>query len=251
MCYKFAESVSNLGASRICHFHREIGHDSFYCTIEIVSRFRFSLSQTSCFNHWQDHLTRTSVRSSRLTSYFCIQAADTGTCFSNPDNWGLDRCSFVSIIHSTGVDITIDLFAHFTNRKMESFYSFGNCPLSLAVDAFTAGWTEERAWICPPVSLVIPALLKLCSTKMTGIFILPCWRTAGFWNFLFSNRTHALPQCWKIESIFPHIVRGKYCYNPLMKGSTAFPFLVIHLVSAGPGYTVNSGLIPCPRQLIR
>ena len=132
---------------------------------------------------------------------------------------------------------SIDLFAHVMNGKTERFYSFGNCPQSLAVDTFTQDWTGEHAWLCPPVSPVIPSQLKLCATKITGIFIMPCWCSAGFWNFIFPNGMHALPQFWKIEAIFPHIVRGKYCYNPLMQGSTAFPFLVIHLIGAGLGYT--------------
>ena len=169
---------------------------------------------------------------------------NTGTRFFNPDDWGLDWLSFFSIICLTGVSITVDLFAHLTIGKTECFYSFGHCSQSMVLDAFTQDWTGKQAWICLPVSLVIPALLKLCATKKAGIFIMPCWRSAAFWNFIFPNGTHALLQCWKIESIFPHIVIRKYCYNPLMQGSIAFPFLVIHLISAGLGYT-------CPRHLMQ
>ena len=147
-------------------------------------------------------------------SDFHTQAADSGTRFFDPGDWGLDRRSFLSVIR-TGMAISIDLFTHVMNRETEH-YSFGHCPHSLVVDAFTQDWTGQHTWICLPVSLVIPALLKLCATKMTSIFIVPCWHSAAFWNFIFPNGTHALPQCWKIDAIFPHIVRGKYCYNSRM-----------------------------------
>ena len=102
-----------------------------------------------------------------------------------------------------------------------------------------------------PVSLVIPALLKFCATEMTGVLVVPSWRSTAFWTFIFPDGLHDLPQCWKINAIFPHIVRGKYCYKPLMQGSTAFPFLVLHLVSAGLGYTARTGALACPSHFVQ
>ena len=145
------------------------------------------------------------------------------------------------------MSIDLDVFAHTSNAKVGRFFSYGLCPGSEAVDAFSQDWSDTVAWICPPVSLVIPAVKKLCVTRMSGVLIVPLWRSASFWTILFPDGRHAISQCWKIVKFHPHVVRGDYCYNPLMQGTTAFPFLALYLVSAGLGYIPSPGSIACPQ----
>ena len=176
---------------------------------------------------------------------FRIQIADTGTRFFDPDDWSADKTTFRSL--TAGMRIDLDAFAHTTNAKANRFFSYGRCPRSAAVDAFTQDWTDSVAWICPPVSLIIPAVKKACHTRMSGIFLIPLWRSSVFWTTLFPNGSHAIPQCWKLVKCHPHIVRGQFCYNPLMQGTTQFPFLAVYFVSAGVGYTPRPGSIRCPQ----
>ena len=75
---------------------------------------------------------------------------------------------------------------------------------------------------------------------MSGILIVPLWRSAMFWTTLFPDGVHAISPCWKIIKFHPHVVRGQFCYNPLMQGTTSFPFLAIYFVSAGLGYSQSA-----------
>ena len=192
--------------------------------------------------HWLCH-----DRAIRLTPIhlkrndFRIQVADAGTRFFDPDDWTIDRISYARLTENMVIDV--DIFAHTLNAKVGKFFSYGQCPHTAAVDAFSQDWTDLVAWICPPISLIIPAVKKACRTRMSGIFLVPLWRSAAFWTTLFPDGNHALPQCWQIIKLHPHIVRGKFCYNPLIQGTTQFPFLAVYFVSAGIGYKSRAGSI--------
>ena len=176
---------------------------------------------------------------------FRIQVADAGTRFFDPDDWAIDRTSYVHL--TDGMFIDLDVFAHTTNAKVARFFSYGRCPRTAAIDAFSQDWKDTVAWICPPVSLIIPAIKKACNTRMSGIFLIPLWRSSAFWTTLFPNGFRAISQCWKTVKCHPHIIRGKFCYNPLMQGTTQFPFLAVYFVSAGLGYMPRAGLIRYPQ----
>ena len=141
---------------------------------------------------------------------------------------------------------TIDLFAHTANAKHSRFYAYGNAPKAAGVDAFTQDWTDELAWICPPVYLVVDTVKKVESTTMMAILIVPEWRTASFWNMLFPDGRNALRSCVAIRAFRPHIKRGKFCQNKLMQGKTAFRFLALYIRSRGNGYMHESGKVQIP-----
>ena len=173
-----------------------------------------------------------------------IQAADNGSRFFDPDDWSVDAVTFRHLTKDTAIDV--DLFAHTSNAKSLRFFSYGRCPRTSGVDAFAQDWTDTIAWICPPVSLVLPTVRKICNTRMSGILLVPLWRSSLFWTTLFPDGHRLIRQCWKVVKLHPHIVRGQYCYNPLMQGTTAFPFLAIYFASAATGYDATRLSLPCP-----
>ena len=174
-----------------------------------------------------------------------IQVADAGSRPYDPDDWSIDRVSFDAL--TAQVEINLDAFAHTSNAKNKNFFSYGLCPGTAAVDAFTQDWSDTVAWLCPPVSLVIPTVKKLCHTRMSGILVVPLWRSASFWTTLFPDGQRAFAQCWKVTKFHPHVIRGRFCYNPLLQGTTAFPFLAFFFVSAGCGYRPLAGPVICPQ----
>ena len=177
-------------------------------------------------------------------SDYRIQVADYGSRFYDPDDWACDAQSFE---HLTSYwPATIDLFAHYSNAQLPKFYSFGNSPHTSGVDAFAQSWDDELARNCPPVSLVVPALRKIAASRMQAILVIPAWRSAQFWPFLFPNGTHALQMCTAVSAFRPLIIRGPYCSNCLMQGRPAFPFLALYLRSAGQGYSGLPGTVLCP-----
>ena len=149
----------------------------------------------------------------RLTCEFGVQIlpihlqreeANSGTRKFDPDDWGVDPESFQNLTSS--FEISIDLFAHLSNKKTPRFYSFGAAYLSSGVDAFAFDRTDENAWVCPPICLVIPAFRKILRTRMTAILVVPRWRSAAFWPVLFPDGKKPHSVCWKIEVFRPHIV---------------------------------------------
>lgn len=177
-------------------------------------------------------------------SDYRIQVADFGSWYYDPDDWACDSKTFESL--KVYWPATIDLFAHFSNTQVPRFYSFGNSPHTAGIDAFAHSWDGEIAWCCPPVNLVVPAVRKIAASNMQAILVVPAWRSAQFWPFIFPNGSHALTICTAISAFRPLIVRGPYCSNFLMQGRPAFPFLALYLRSAGEGYTGRSGSVRCP-----
>ena len=135
---------------------------------------------------------------------------------------------------------TVDLFAHTTNAKCKKFYSYGNAPHSARVDAFTRDWSNEIAWVCPPVYMIIETVKKIEESRMHAIVCIPAWRSAAFWTVVFPDGKQVL------EIRRPWIVRGKFCTNKLLQGRTKFPFIVMYIRSAGLRYTGRSGRLECP-----
>ena len=77
-----------------------------------------------------------------------IQIADAGSRPYDPDDWSVDKLSFETL--TAQMTISLDAFAHTSNAKARRFFSYGLCPGSAAIDAFTQDWTDDIAWLCPP-----------------------------------------------------------------------------------------------------
>ena len=195
----------------------------------------FRLSHSLLLDIIPIHLKRSDYR---------IQVADYGSRYYDPDDWACDTASFESL--TVRWPATIDLFAHFSNTQLPRFYSYGNAPHTSGIDAFAHSWDNEIAWCCPPISLVIPALKKIAASTMQAILIVPAWRSAQFWVFLFPDGHHAIDICVSVSAFRPRIKRGKYCSNFLLQGKTSFPFLALYLRSSGLGYSGLSGTVACP-----
>ena len=170
-----------------------------------------------------------------------IQEADGGTRYFDSDDWSIDASMFYKLTKDW--DITVDLFAHSTNNKNDKFYSYGKCPYTAGVDAFTKDWSGETAWTCPPTNLVIQAIKKILNTNMKAVVAVPAWRTAQFWPFLFPDGEHAIQECVQLRVVQPYLIRGQFCHNKLLQGRTSFPFVVLYVRSEGGGYKGTAGRI--------
>ena len=177
-------------------------------------------------------------------SDYRVQWADEGSREFDPDDWGVDAQSYKELTHNWKP--TVDLFAHTSNTKCEKFYAYGRAQNCAAVDAFTQCWKEELAWMCPPTHLIGDALKRAEQTTMMAILVCPAWKSATYWSILFPNGKHAVASCVAIKLFRPHVLRGRHCYNKLLQGRTAFPFIAMYLRTKGTGYEHKSGTIACP-----
>ena len=168
-----------------------------------------------------------------------IQAADEGTRYFDPDDWGVDIPSFQCLTQDKMP--TVDLFAHYSNRKVEKFYSYGKAPHSSGTDAMAQCWDQEVAWLCPPTAMVIESFKKACHSTMEAFVVVPAWPSATFWSFLFPDGRRAHEACKYVKVFQPFILRGQHCQNRLLQGRTDFPFLLMFIKTDGSGYRFRSG----------
>jgi hypothetical protein len=155
-----------------------------------------------------------------------IQIADDGSKFPDSDNWSIDSQTFDSLRESTG-EFTIDIFADNKNTKTKRFYSNFWCQGTLAIDAFTASWDEEVAWICPPVSQIIPTVQKIGITKGSGLLIIPKWPTARFWPWIYPDGANLSTVFIQQREIRPKVRQNSGAQSAL-RGVTAFPFIALY-----------------------
>ena len=177
-----------------------------------------------------------------------IQLADEGTRYFDPDDWSVDSRSFKRF--TVDKTVSLDVFAHSSNKRTERFFSFGKCPGSAGTDAFTQDWsTEDWAWICPPTGLIVDAIKKVLAIRMKAILVIPCWQTATFWPYVCPDGRRLHKAARKLIMARPYIIRGKCCESRLMEGYTNFEFMIVDIVSDGKGYVAESGDISVHRQL--
>ena len=156
-----------------------------------------------------------------------IQMADAGSRIRDSDDWSVDDNTFQQISDQFG-PFSLDPFADYSNAKTERFFSNFLCPKTLGVDAFAHSWDNENAWLCPPVSKIIPTLRKIKVSAMSGILIIPRWKAAPFWPLLFPASSTLNTFILSVKEIYPIIVQNQRALSPL-SGRTSFPFLQIQI----------------------
>ena len=134
--------------------------------------------------------------------------------------------------------IEIDLFADPNNSKVKKFFSRYKSPGSQGTDAFAQDWSGLRAWVCPPTTKIVETVKKILQTKnMSGILVVPMWRSSSFWPFLCPDGIR-ITECFEKATMFrPFLVHGD-SMNPrkeftLMKGFTKFPFVALYIGASG------------------
>ena len=99
------------------------------------------------------------------------------------DDWLLNPEIFAQLDAQWGPH-TIDRFASCDNRQLPRFNSCCWNPGSEAVDTFTADWSGESNWWCPPIALIPRVIRHAQACSAYGTLIVPCWLSAPFWPLL-------------------------------------------------------------------
>ena len=156
-----------------------------------------------------------------------IQMADAGSRVRDSDDWSIDPATFHHLNLLFG-PFSLDPFADCSNAKTTRFFSNFLCPNTMGIDAFAHSWDNENVWLCPPISKIIPTIRKIRSSSLSGVLIVPVWKSAPFWTLLFplsSDRNSFIKQTKEIR---PIIIQNQRALSPL-SGTPPFPFLAIHL----------------------
>jgi hypothetical protein len=154
-----------------------------------------------------------------------IQIADAGSRVRDSDDWSLDEFSFHCLQNQFG-PFSLDAFADSSNAKAAHFFSDFLCPGTWGINAFAHSWDGHQVWLCPPVSKILQTIRKLNKSRLTGVLIVPNWKSADFWPILFPKSNLRLPIIKEIREIFPSIIQNQRALSPL-SGKTQFSFLAI------------------------
>jgi hypothetical protein len=156
-----------------------------------------------------------------------LQHADGLSKMIDTDNWAVAQGDFDNLKSLFG-PFTVDLFATAANAKVERFFSFTHeCDCS-AVDAFSADWVGELAYVAPPVSLV--------SLHFVSLHFVPFHFVPG----------HFVPVTLSRSLCPGHFVPWSLCPGSLC------PLSLCPLVTLSPGHFVPGHFVPghfVPRSL--
>ena len=154
-----------------------------------------------------------------------IQEADAGSKSADSDDWSVDDESFRQLEDKYG-PFTVDLFANEFNRKVSKFYAQFFAPSAAGVEAFSQDWHGERAWVCPPVKHVIGVIKKIRQEAMSGILIVPDWKSARYQTFVYC-RNGELKWPFKKRVEFKPYLKQTSGGKSALKGQPRFAMLAL------------------------
>jgi RNase H-like domain found in reverse transcriptase len=130
---------------------------------------------------------------------------------------------------TTGFVPNIDRFANNWNAKCELFNSASFCIGTSGVDAFQYSWgPPTKNWIFPPPRLLARALLYLEQCKGEGVFLVPQWKGAPFYDlfkdWLGSNQLQGR-WCLPGSNVFVRGADATTCFGPDFSGTIELWYL--------------------------
>jgi hypothetical protein len=162
-----------------------------------------------------------------------LQKADGLTKGVNTDEWSIGRSAFSEIERKNG-PFSGDLFASRENAKCNRFFAFTHSQGCSGVDAFARLWNGERAYLAPPVSLIVRAVKKISISVMTGVLVIPLWKGAKFWNKAFPDGRHLASMFSGFEKDRIRTRAWETSKKDLIGGKQIF-FLILRIASTGDG----------------
>ena len=75
-------------------------------------------------------------------------------------------------------------------RKFLDFSLVSGIPGTAGVDAFYQDWSNDVAWVVPPIPLVPRVLHFMFQNAFQGTLVVPHWPSAAYWLLLSNNFAH-------------------------------------------------------------
>ena len=127
-----------------------------------------------------------------------VQADQLSRKFSHETEWMLDPHVFHRVTTCfSQFPVHVDLFATRTNRQLEKYVAWRPDPDAWEIDAFSVNWSELRAYVFPPFSLIPTVLHKINVDQATVIAVVPHWPTQSWFPALLkllADHPRVLPQ---------------------------------------------------------
>ena len=153
------------------------------------------------------------------------ELADAISKFNDTDDWGVDHETFAFIQDRFG-RLDIDRFADANNAKLNRFDARFRCPGCGTVDTFTADWSLDFNWLCPPISLIADTLKHAGLCHASGVLLVPEWPSSYFWPLLSPNGKNFENWVKEVLVLDPYYVSSN-CINSVFAGHTPFRTLAL------------------------
>lgn len=98
-------------------------------------------------------------------------------------DWKLSPEFFAQIQTRMGQS-EIDLFASRLNRQLTNYVSWRSDPQAVATDAFQMSWTNLKAYLFPPFSLIGRCLAKIKKDQAVVTMVTPIWQAQPWYPML-------------------------------------------------------------------
>lgn len=173
---------------------------------------------------------------------FQMQLADLGSKLStSTDEWSIDDISIAQILKKFAVIPTVDAFSSNVNAKFVKFFSkipqIGTSGINFFAQRLSS---EEIYWCCPPPKFVVRTIKHILShPNITGIVILPIWKSAYFWPFIRHGKQFA-EFISKFLVFQPVFSMSNNCKNSIFFGKKNFSMLAILVNSNNRNNTLSS-----------
>lgn len=112
------------------------------------------------------------------------EQADYISRFNDFDDWEVEPDTFKQLDAQFGPH-TLDCFANYKNAKVSRYFSRFWNPGTAGVDAFYQDWSNDIAWIVPPIVIVPRVLWFMFRNKFKGTLVTPYWPSATYWPLIF------------------------------------------------------------------
>ena len=152
--------------------------------------------------------------------------ADYYSKIHDSDSWGVDRNTFDFISSQFG-PFSVDRFADDRKKLLPTFNYRYYCPGTSHVNSFTADWSHDNNWLCPPVSLVGSTLRQLGLCKARGTLLVPYWESSYFWPLLRPTGKHFAPFVRNYLIVHPYY--ENYGNDTAFQGYATFPTIALQL----------------------
>ena len=132
---------------------------------------------------------------------FLLAHADLGSKSFDESNVSLSFDSFSYLLdHFSEVQINVDGFASFHNRKADIFFSKSEEPENTGTNFFSQRLFPSLGYYCfPPPGIILATILHLAMFRVTGLLVVPVWPSSSFWSSIAPVGRH-LPT-WAVRRV--------------------------------------------------
>lgn len=175
------------------------------------------------------------------------EVADFLSKLQDEDDWQLNPNLFTMIDRIFGPH-TVDRFASSATTQLPRYCSRWLNPGSECIDSFTADWSGECNWLCPPIHLIPRVIRHVLSTRSDGSLLMPFWKSSLWWPLVCAGELwfqSFVIDCMVLEPHAGMFLAGTCRWNLFNASCPKWRVLVLKLCGCGVHRPGHRTPVPC------